>query len=124
MLDEAELRKEKNRIMRLLRGCTEERRKLMEPVVENLAWMRLKLDEARDEIAGESVTCEYDNGNGQSGIHENPMFRGYENLWRAYMTGLEKILTAIGAEGQAKLKAPAAPRNVLELVRRKHEVEA
>lgn len=124
MLDEAGLRKEKNRIMRLLRGCTEERRKLMEPVAENLAWMRLKLDETREEIAGDSVACEYDNGNGQSGIHENPLFRGYENLWRAYMVGFEKLLTAIGAEGQAKIKTPASPRNVLELVRRKHEAEA
>lgn len=66
-------------------------RDALAPVIENLAWMRLKLDEGRAELKAASLTCEYDNGGGQSGVRENPIFRSYLNLWRGYIAGLEKL---------------------------------
>lgn len=60
-------------------------------VVDNLSWMRVKLDETREIMGKAQVVCKYNNGGGQSGMRENPIFKGYLNLWRGYMVGIEKF---------------------------------
>ncbi len=122
---------ERLRLLRLLNSVPDSRRKLLESIVENVAWMRVKLDAARDEIADTSIVTTYDNGGNQKGIHENPAFRGYESLWKAYMQGMDKILNALPAEerrGRTNTSEPdaepAKPQTVLELVRAKHAREA
>lgn len=116
--------KEKNRLKRILRdaGVSEQKKKLLEPVVDNVAWMKIQLDDARDAIRDGELVVEYDNGGGQKGIRENPYFKGYENLWRSYMAGMGKILDAIPGEVVVPEKAqPEKPKTVLELVRNKYE---
>ena len=44
------------------------------------------------------IVCEYDNGGGQTGTRENPIFKAYINLWRAYMVGLEKYTSYLPKE--------------------------
>lgn len=68
----------------------QQQRDVLAPVIDNMAWQRVKLDEARKEMQDASIVCHYDNGGGQSGERENPIFKAYINLWRAYMVGLEK----------------------------------
>ncbi len=62
----------------------------LQPVIDNLAWMRVKLDEAREQMQDLSLTCHYDNGGGQEGEREHPLFKAYVAMWRAYMVGFEK----------------------------------
>ena len=69
----------------------QQKRDVLAPVIDNMAWQRVKLDEAREEMQDASVVCEYNNGGGQTGTRENPIFKAYINLWRAYMVGLEKF---------------------------------
>lgn len=118
-------KKERLRIRRQLKraGVTDERIKLLEPVIENVAWMRGRLDQTRDLIENSQVTIAYDNGGGQKGIRENPAYKGYEALWRSYMLGIAKILEALPAEIAKEEKKEAekdAPKNVLALVQAKH----
>lgn len=120
--------KEKRRLKKLLQeaGVSESRIKMLQPVIENTAWMKAKLDDAREQIRGSSVAVPYNNGGGQKGIRENPLFKGYENLWRSYMTGMQKILEALPAEVQQEEEKEVVenPRTVLEIVRSKHKREA
>lgn len=119
--------KENNRIKKLLKnaGVTDKRIKILEPVVQNTAWMKAKLDDAREEIQDSQVVISYDNGGGQKGTHENPLFKGYENLWRSYMQGMSKILEALPEEvAEAEAQEAEKPKTVLELIRSKHEKEA
>lgn len=106
-------------------NTSDESMKMLEPIIENVAWMKIKLDAARELIKDSDLVIEYDNGGGQSGIRENPLFKGYEALWKAYMQGMSKILEYLPAE-VVKEAAPEAerPKNMLELVRKKHEKEA
>lgn len=118
-------KKERLRIRRQLKraGVTDERIKLLEPVIENVAYMRVRLVSARQELIGEPLVSEYDNGGGQTGTRENPAYKGYEALWRSYMLGVAKILEALPAEiaKEEKKEAEAdAPKNVLALVQAKH----
>lgn len=72
----------------------------MAPVIDNISWQRIKLEEAMLQMQNESLICEYNNGGGQAGIRENPIFKAYVNLWRAYMVGLEKFTSYLPKEMQ------------------------
>lgn len=118
--------KEKRRIKKLLKDAkvSENRIKVLEPVIENTAWMKAKLDDAREQIRGSSIAVPYNNGGGQKGLRENPLFKGYENLWRCYIAGMGKIMDSLPAEAQEAEKAVEVienPRSVLEIVRAKHK---
>lgn len=104
-------------------GVSDTRKQALEPVIENVAFMRIKLDDAREKIAESSVVIPYDNGGGQTGIRENPLYKGYESLWKSYMSGLDKILSALPVEIREEIETEK-PRTMLELVRDKHKKEA
>lgn len=100
-----------------------ERIEALEPVIDNVAWMRAKLDEVRAEIVDEGIVIAYDNGGGQTGVRENPAYKGYESLWRSYMLGIAKILEALPAQTAKEEKKEideGKPKNVLALVQAKH----
>lgn len=94
----------------------------LETTIENTAWMKAKLDDAREQIRNTSVAIPYDNGGGQKGIRENPLFKGYENLFKSYMSGLKQILDVLPKEAVAIKDAEIeAPKTTLELIRNKHK---
>lgn len=113
---------ENNRILDLLNesGMKEARIEALRPVIENVAWMKVKLDDTREKIKTSSVVVPYDNGGGQTGIRENPLYKGYESLWKSYMTGMSKILEAFPAEQVKKEIEAQKPATVLEMVRGRH----
>ena len=117
---------EAERITQLLRdaGVAEERIAMMDPVITNVVWMRVKLDETRKVIANTSVVIPYDNGGGQTGIRENPIFKGYESLYKSYMAGMSKIIDCLPPEKEKEAVQAEAPKTVLQMVRARHGKEA
>lgn len=127
-MTDAELKKiakeEENRVLNILKdvGISEARMRALYPVIENTAWMKAKLDDAREAIKNTSVAIPYDNGGGQKGVRENPVFKGYEALWKSYIQGMDRILAALPAEMvQAEVEVVEKPKTMLELVRDKHK---
>jgi len=112
---------EVKRLMQILEDAevSENRREALKPIVENVAWMKEKLDDAREKIAESSVAIPYDNGGGQTGIRENPLYKGYESLWKSYMAGMDRILSTLPDE-EIKKEELEKPKTMLELVREKH----
>lgn len=118
---------EADRLRELLRhnGVKDEIIDILSTIIENTAWMKAKLDETRDMIKSSSVAISYDNGGGQKGIRENPLFKGYEALWKSYMSGLCKILDYVPQKVvEAEAEDIETPKTVLQLVRSKHRKEA
>lgn len=118
---------ELRRLKKILAECRlpKEKMDLLLPALENVAWMKAKLDDARDFVGETDIVVRYNNGGGQDGIRENPAFKGYEALWKSYMSGLEKILESIPEEERAGAAEEAGtPKTVLELVRERHKKEA
>lgn len=118
---------EQTRLMDLLidSGVSGKRISVISPVVLNVAWMKAKLDDAREAIKNSQIVISYDNGGGQRGIRENPLFKGYESLWRAYISGMDRILSALPDEIAIKEKNEIEkPSNVLEFVRDKRRKKA
>jgi hypothetical protein len=130
-MDELEIKaraeSEQNRIINLLTdaGISDKRMKLLEPVIANTAWMKAKLNDAREAIKNSNIVISYDNGGGQKGIRENPLFKGYEALWKSYMIGMNKILDSLPPEAvQTEITEESKPQNVLSIIRAKHREEA
>lgn len=129
-MDELEIKErvegEQNRITDLLSevGISDKRMKLLEPIILNTAWMKAKLDDAREAIKNSNIVISYDNGGGQKGIRENPLFKGYESLWRSYMAGMAKILESLPQEQIEQAVEIEKPVTMLELVRNKHRENA
>jgi len=117
---------EQNRIIELLNevGISVKKMKLLEPIVLNTAWMKVKLDDAREAIKNSNIVISYDNGGGQKGIRENPLFKGYESLWRSYMAGMAKLLESLPQEQIEQAAEIEKPVTMLELVRNKHRGKA
>ena len=122
----ARAEEEQRRIADLLNevGISDKRQKLLEPIILNTAWMKAKLDDAREAIKNSNIVISYDNGGGQKGIRENPLFKGYESLWRSYMAGMSKILDALPQEAIEQSVEVEKPTTMLELVRNKHRKDA
>ena len=101
-MDSRKITREHKRLESLLERADvpRQQRDVLEAVIDNIAWQRVKLDEAREEMQEASIVCEYDNGGGQTGTRENPIFKAYINLWRAYMVGLEKYTSYLPKELQ------------------------
>ena len=116
-------REEQQRLRSLLFSCgiPEKRIDMLSSVIENTAWMKAKLDDTREQIHNTSVAIPYDNGGGQTGIRENPLFKGYSALWKSYMSGMNAIM-ALLPHDVAVIEASQIekPKTMLDLVRDKH----
>ena len=123
---EKQAKSESDRIKQLLNDCNvpESRIYLLESIIENVSWMKVKLDEARELIKKSSVAIPYDNGGGQKGVRQNPIFSGYESLFKSYMAGMGKILECLPKDVAEQAVEVEKPKSVLELVRDKHKKEA
>ena len=118
---------EKQRLTSLLFDCVvpEKKIKMLEPVIENVAWMKAKLDDTREQIRNTSVVIPYDNGGGQTGIRENPLYKGYSSLWKSYMSGMNVVMAALPQSvAEKESENIETPKTVLQLVRDKHRKQA
>ncbi|SDZ88232.1 hypothetical protein SAMN02745687_00927 [Lachnospiraceae bacterium NK3A20] len=115
---ESRKNRERNRLKKLLKesGADDCKIKLLMQVIENTAWMCIKLEDAREKIETADVAIPYNNGGNQKGLRQNPLFLGYEALWKAYMTGMSQIMGAAEIKRDAK-SVELRPRTVLSLVR-------
>lgn len=113
---------ERQRIMDILEDAdiSPRRMKMLAPIIENVSWMRAKLEDARELIKNSNVAIPYDNGGGQKGIRENPAFKGYEALWKSYLGGMAKILESLPTEQIQEATDEARPQTVLDAIRAKH----
>ena len=122
---EASIEAERLRSLLLNCGVEEKRIDLLSTLIDNTAWMKAKLDDTQRAIKDSSVCIPYDNGGGQKGIRENPLFKGYESLFKSYMAGIKTILGVLPVQAEAIKEAEIEkPKTMLELVRDKHRKEA
>lgn len=115
---------EKIKSLLLSSGVSEQRVDALAAVIENTSWMKIKLEDTRAKIGDSSVAIRYDNGGGQTGIRENPLYKGYSSLFKGYMSGMDKILAALPPEEAREVELPDKPKTVLEMVRGRHIKEA
>lgn len=118
--EDSELRRqayrERNRLLKLVKTSSPERAQVLRPLCENVGWMKARLDMAREEIGEAGLTIEYQHGGGQSGVTENPALRAYEALFRAYISGLGKLLDELPPATAAAAAAKEPKKTQLALI--------
>ncbi len=71
------------------------------PILANLAFQKVKLDEARAALMDEGIFTSYDNGGGQSGMREHPGFAAYNKLFATFSRGVKQITDMMPGESAA-----------------------
>lgn len=122
---EKRLKKEIRRLKKIIddAGVSDRRQKALEGVIQNAAFMRVSLDDTIKEIVDAEVVVEYDNGGGQTGVRENPLFSAYEKLFAKYLAAMNTILESLPEEKAAEALPPEEerPKNMLEMIRAKRD---
>lgn len=122
---EKRIKKEIRRLKRIIAegGVSDRRQKALEGVIQNAAFMRVCLNDTIKEISDADVVVEYDNGGGQTGVRENPLFNAYEKLFAKYLAAMSTILESLPEETAAEALPPEEerPKNMLEIIRAKRE---
>lgn len=76
-------------------------RKTAMPLLANLAFQKVKLDEARAALMDECIFTFYDNGGGQSGQREHPGFAAYNKLFATFARGIKQLTDMMPGESAA-----------------------
>lgn len=69
----------------------DEKRKVVMPLLANVAFLKVKLDDARNELLYEDIYTEYDNGGGQTGLREHPGFSAYNKLLTTFSRMIRQL---------------------------------
>ena len=69
----------------------DEKRKAAMPLLANLAFLKVKLDDSRADLLYEDIFTEYDNGGGQTGLREHPGFSAYNKLFTTFSRGIKQL---------------------------------
>lgn len=85
-------------------------------LAEQMLFMADKLEETREELVYQPLAIAYDNGGGQSGIRENPVYSAYEKLLSAYTKTISTLSSMIGEGGEAEQSALADLRSRFKVV--------
>lgn len=89
---ESRYQSELKKLQRLTKDAIpDEKRSAVLPLMSNIAFLKVKLDEARRELMHESIFTEYDNGGGQSGLREHPGFSAYNKLFTTFSRGIKQL---------------------------------
>lgn len=122
-------RKEKNKINKQLRDAKfpAHKMKILEATIDNVALMKAKLDELREQLITAQAIVDYDNGGGQKGVRENPIFKRYESFFKTYSLGMGVIFDALrDEEGVAEdnIDDSIKPRTVFDIVQERQKEHA
>lgn len=124
---EKKAKKEIKKLKEILKNLQipDEKVRILDPIITNTCWMKVKLDEAIEAVKTAEIVVEYNNGGGQSGYRENPWFKGYEALWKSYMLGMARLLDALPDDVAEEINEEVEkPQTVLDMVRDKHRKRA
>lgn len=68
----------------------------VEALARSVVRMAFALNREGKKLETEPLVIEYDNGGGQSGIRENPMYKRYEALNRQYINAINTLNGILG----------------------------
>ena len=66
------IKKEISRLKRLFKDIDENKKKLVQTTIEDVAFLTITMQDLRDNIVREGTTCEYKNGENQYGTKQSP----------------------------------------------------
>ena len=68
-------------------------------LAENVVFMAHKLKETRESMGKTPLIVRYDNGGGQSGYRENPVYKAYNQLMADYRKSMQQLTDLVQTYG-------------------------
>lgn len=91
---EKRIKRELKRLSNLFEEIDGNRRKFIQPILENAAFMAITLQDLQEEINAGGVVDQYQNGQNQHGVKIGASLQAYNSLIKSY-SGTLKTLSAI-----------------------------
>lgn len=91
---------ERKRLRELFRGLPGNKFALVVPLLENMAFMKVELEDLRAEITANGATEVYQNGANQKGQKASAELQAYTALIKQYNTISERLEKMLPAEAQ------------------------
>lgn len=86
------IKKEINKLKKILKTLDEDRKKAVEKLIENVAFMAATLEDLQVAINAKGCIEEYKNGENQSGFKESSEIKVYNSLIKNYNTSIKQLL--------------------------------
>lgn len=92
------IQQELTKMRRLYQNLPENKLKLLEPLIQNAAFMKATLEDLQDIINEEGMTDEYKNGANQFGKKISANIQAYNSLAKNYTNVIDKLEKNLPAE--------------------------
>ena len=77
------------------------KRAMLEPVIENCAFLRVAIEDAQEEINRAGVVEHYTNGEHQKGVKVSAAVQGYNGLVKSYNAFMRQLMDNVPREAKA-----------------------
>lgn len=87
-----QINKERNRLRKIYKDIPDDRKKTVEKLIENLAFLYVTLKYLQESIIENGTQMEYQNGENQYGTKQNPDITTYNSFMQRYTQALTILL--------------------------------
>ena len=95
-----EIKKELNKLNKIFKNIDDDRKKIVENLIKNAAFMAVTLQELQEYIAEHGCTEEYQNGANQFGKKKSSEVEVYNSMIKNYSTIIKQLLDLAGDVGK------------------------
>ena len=94
------IEKEYKKLKKLFENIAENKRQLVDSLIQNCAFMKVMLDRLQTEILTGGATDTYQNGAAQSGTKASASLQAYNSLLKNYVTCVNKLNSMLPESGR------------------------
>lgn len=98
------IKKEISRLKRLFKDIDENKKKLVQTTIEDVAFLTITMQDLRDNIVREGTTCEYKNGENQYGTKQSPDAQLYLQMSQKQTQAMKILIDCMPKTPQVVVK--------------------
>lgn len=94
------IKKEKQILEKIFKKIDKNKQKIVEKLIDNVAFMSITLDELKEDIKKYGIKEEYMNGKNQFGFKESVESKTYNTMLKNYMSAIKQLIDLLPIDEQ------------------------
>ena len=94
------IKKEKQMLEKIFKKIDKNKQKIVEKLIDNVAFMSISLDELKEDIKKYGIKEEYMNGKNQFGFKESVESKTYNTMLKNYMSAIKQLIDLLPIDEQ------------------------
>lgn len=94
------IKKEKQTLEKIFKKIDKNKRKIVEKLIDNVAFMSATLDDLKEDMKVNGIKEEYMNGKNQFGFKESVESKTYNNMFKNYMNAIKQLIDLLPVDEQ------------------------